>query len=185
MELMDAIRGRRSVRKYRTEAVPEEVLFYILEAARWAPSWANTQCWEFIIIRDPSVKQKLAQTLPERNPARPACTQAPVIIVACARKGKAGFFKGEPVTDKGDWMLFDLGLALQNLTLAAFEKGLGTVHIGFFDSRKVEVILGVPHEVAVVELVLLGYPDGEPQQPQRKPVSEFVFYDRYGCTVPD
>lgn len=185
MELMDAIRGRRSVRKYRSVQVPDEVLFYILEAARWAPSWANTQCWEFIIVRDPSVRQKLAQTLPEKNPARLACTQAPVIIVACGRKGKSGFFKGGPVTDKGDWMLFDLALALQNLTLAAFEKGLGTVHIGFFDSKQAEAILGVPQEVAVVELVLLGYPEGEPQQTQRKSISEFVFYDHYGCTVPD
>lgn len=180
MELMDAIRGRRSIRQYQPDPVSDADLAYILEAARWAPSWANTQCWEFIIVRDPEIKRQLAETLPERNPARPAFSQAPVIIAACGRRGKAGFFKDTPATDKGDWLLFDLGLALQNLTLAAFAKGLGTVHVGFFDSRQAEKILGVPPEATVVELLPLGYPDGAAKETQRKAVAEFVFYDRYG-----
>jgi len=180
MELMDAIRGRRSIRRYRPDPVSDDDLGYILEAARWAPSWANTQCWEFIIVRDPALKHQLAETLPERNPARQAFGQAPVIVAACGRRGRAGFFKGTAATDKGDWMMFDLGLALQNLTLAAFERGLGTVHVGFFDSRKAEKILQVPPEVALVELLPLGYPDGAAAATQRTAVTEFVFHDRYG-----
>jgi len=181
MELMDAIRGRRSIRRYRPDPVPEEDLTEVLEAARWAPSWANTQCWEFIVVRDPEIKQRLAQTLPEKNPARSAVVEAPIVLAACARRAKAGFFKNTPVTDKGDWLLFDVALALQNLTLAAFERGLGTVHIGFFDSRQAEAILGVPAEVTVVELMPLGYPAADPSPTQRKPLAEFVFYERYGC----
>ncbi|MCX8044315.1 MAG: nitroreductase family protein [Desulfobacterota bacterium] len=180
MELMEAILGRRSIRSYRPDPVPEDVLLYILEAARWAPSWANTQCWEFIIVRDAAIKNRLAQTLPEKNPARSACTQAPIIIVACGRKGLAGFFKNQPVTDKGDWLMFDVALALQNLTLAAYEKGLGTVHVGFFDSRQVEAILQVPPDITVVELMPVGYPEGYPHQTARKPIMSYVFYETYG-----
>ena len=180
MELMEAITGRRSIRKYRADPVPDDAVKFILEAARWSPSWANTQCWEFIIVKDAEIKKKLAETLPEKNPARPAFMQAPVIIAACGRKGTAGFFKGAPATDKGDWLLFDLGLALQNLTLAAYTKGLGTVHVGFFDSRQAEVVLKVPAGVTVVELLPLGYPDGEVKATPRKPAEDFIFFDGYG-----
>jgi len=180
MELMEAITQRRSIRKYTSDPVPEEALRTLLEAARWAPSWANTQTSEFIIVRDSAIKKKLAETLPEKNPARDACMHAPVIIAACGQKGKAGFFKGAPVTDKGDWLMFDLALALQNLTLAAHALGLGTVHVGFFDSKQAEEVLGVPPATPVVDLLPLGFPDGEAKAASRRGLDVFVFYDRYG-----
>jgi nitroreductase len=180
MELMDAIKGRRSIRKYKMDSPSDEDINFILEAAQWAPSWANTQCWQFIIVRDSETKKKLAETLPEKNPARPAFGQAPLIIVACGQKEKAGYFQGNSVTDKGDWLLFDTALSLQNLTLAAYSRGLGTVHVGFFNSRKAEEILKVPSDVAVVELLPLGYPDAEAKAPPRKLIKDFVFFDSYG-----
>ena len=180
MELLNAIKGRRSIRSYKPGPVSAADLQYILEAAQWAPSWANMQCWEFIIVQDAAIRQRLAETLPEKNPARGACAQAPIIIAACAATGKSGFFKGSPVTDKGDWLLFDLGLALQNLTLAAYEKGLGTVHVGFFDSVKAGAVLGVPEGHTVVELLPLGHPAEEGRVTPRKPIEEFVFYNGYG-----
>lgn len=180
MELRDAIQGRRSIRSYLPDPVPAADLQYILEAARWAPSWANTQCWEFIVISDSALKQQLADTLPEKNPARPAFAQAPVIIAACAATGRSGFFKGSPATDKGDWLLFDLGLALQNLTLAAHEKGLGTVHVGFFDAARAGSVLGVPEGHTVVELLPLGRPAAEGRVTPRKALDECVFYNGYG-----
>jgi len=158
----------------------DEIIAYVLEAAQLSPSWANTQCWEFVLVKDPDVKKQLSETLPEANPARKAVDQAPIVIAACAKKEKSGFFKGSPVTDKGDWMLFDVALALQNLTLAAYEKGLGSVHTGFFDSLKAEEILNIPSDVAVIELLPLGYPDKEGKVTPRKPIENFVFYDSYG-----
>jgi nitroreductase len=180
MEVMEAIKGRRSIRKYRQTPVTDEALNVILEAARWAPSWANTQCFECIVVRDPELRKRLAETLPEGNPARPAFEQAPVVIVACAQKGKSGFFKGTPATDKGDWLMFDTALALQNLTLAAHAQGLGTVHVGFFDTQKVKEILQVPPAIEVVELLPLGVPDEEGRLTKRRAVEEFVFHDQYG-----
>lgn len=187
MEVIEAIESRRSIRRYKADPVKEKDLKIILEAARQAPSWNNTQCWRFVIVRDPEVKAKLADTLSSafaKNPAIPAIGNAPVVIVACAVLGKSGYLKGESsnieATDKGDWFMFDVALAMQNLVLAACSLGLGTVHVGLFDAKKAAEVLGLPEGVVCVEMTPLGYPDGEPKVIPRKELSELVFYDRYG-----
>lgn len=185
MDVIQAIKERRSVRKYLTKPIPDDVLNTVLESARWAPSWANTQCARFVVVKDPDTKAKLAEALlssnpAASNPATEAVRNAPLVIVACAQTGRSGFYKGEAKTDKGDWFMFDVGLAMENLALAAHSLGLGTVHVGLLDSRKVEDILQVPEGVRVVEMAPLGYPDGPAQGPGRKEMSEVVFYERYG-----
>jgi nitroreductase len=180
MDLMEAVRGRRSIRKYKPDPVPEEVFRTLMEAVRWAPSWANTQCWEVIAIKDPRVKSELTTALPKGNPALPSMTDAPLILVLCGKKGTSGFYKGQAVTAKGDWLMFDTGIAMQNLCLAAYSLGLGTVVVGMFDHKKAEEILGVPGDVEVVAMTPLGYPANEGSTPKRRDISEFVFSDRYG-----
>ncbi|MEA1958901.1 MAG: nitroreductase family protein [Chloroflexota bacterium] len=180
MDLVEAIRDRRSIRKYKTDPVSEKDLNTLLEAARWAPSWANTQCVRWVVVKDPGLRAQLAETLPGANPAYNAMKVVPVVLVACAVTGKAGFKKGEPTTDKGDWFLFDVALAAQNLTLAAHAIGLGTVHVGLMDAGKAEEILGVPEGVRVVEFIPLGYPDESPNGPGRNELSEIVFHEKYG-----
>ena len=180
MDLMEAIKGRRSIRKYRPDPIPEEVLRAVLEAVRWSPSWANTQCWEVIIIKDPKTKSELAATLAKGNPALASMIDAPLLLVLCGKKGFSGYYKGQSATVKGDWLMFDTGLAMQNLCLAAHSQGLGTVVIGLFDHKKVEEILGVSQEAEVVAMTPLGYPSAEGSAPKRKEVSGFVFYERYG-----
>ena len=190
MEVMQAIRERRSVRKYLPQPIPDEAIQTILEAARWAPSWANTQCWRLIIVRDQETRAKLAETLRSRKPggknsATDAVREAPVVIVACAERGLSGCLtgedkKGQPATEKGEgWLMFDVGLAMQNATLAAHALGLGTVHIGMFDTNEVIRILGIPDNIVVVELMVLGWPDEKPPTRPRKEISEFVFYEKY------
>ena len=180
MDVMQAIKERRSVRKYRPDAIPEEVLKTVLEAARWAPSWANTQCARYVIVEDSDTKAKLVEALSRGNPATEAVRSAPVVVVACAQTGRGGFYKGEAKTDKGDWFMFDVGLAMENLALAAHSLGLGTVHVGYIDAKKVEEILQVPEGIRVVELTPLGYPDGPTQGPGRKELNEIVFHEKYG-----
>ncbi len=179
MELMEAIKGRRSIRKYKPDPVSEETLKTILEAVRYTPSWANTQCWEIIIVKDPNTKSKLTDTLSPTNPARPSMTEAPLVVVLCGKKGVSGFKKGGAMTVKGDWLMFDTGLAMQTLCLTAHSLGLGTVIIGNFDHKKAEEILGVPSNIEVVAMTPLGYPATEAISPKRKEISEFAFYDRY------
>jgi nitroreductase len=180
MELMEAIKSRRSIRSYKPDTIEEEKLNQIFEAVRWAPSWANTQCWEFIVVKNPETKKKLSETLSKGNPATDAVKTAPIVLVACAKKGVSGYKRGEPVTSKGDWYMFDMGLAIQNLTLAAHSLGLGTVNIGAFNAEEVAKILGVPENIEVVELIPLGYPEKIPNPPPRKNIEEFVFYEKYG-----
>ena len=180
MELMEVIKGRRSIRKYRPDSVPDEVLQKVFEGVRWSPSWANTQCWEVIVVRDPRVKSEILRTVPETNRAHSAMVEAPVILILCGKKGVSGFKKGEAATVKGDWLMFDSGIAMQTLCLTAHSLGLGTVVVGLFDHKKAEEILGVPQDREVVAITPLGYPAAEGVAPKRKEVSEFVFQERYG-----
>ncbi len=132
------------------------------------------------MVRDTGIRTQLAETLSSYNPATDAILNAPLVIVACARKKRSGHYSGQPSTDKGDgWLMFDTGLAMQNLVLAAHAVGLGTVHIGAFDAKKVEGILGVPEGYCVVEMTPLGYPDLEARTPPRKELSEIVFYEKF------
>jgi len=179
MDLMEAIKGRRSIRKYKPDPIPEEILQKIIESVRWAPSWANTQCWELIVVKDPKIKSELATALPKTNPALSSMTEAPLVIVLCGKKGVAGFKKGEATTVKGDWLMFDTGIAMQTLCLTAHSMGLGTVVVGMFDHKKAEEILGVPQNAEVVAMTPLGYPATEGIAPKRKDPSEFVFYEKY------
>jgi nitroreductase len=180
MNVTEAIKGRRSVRKYKTDPISEETLEMVLEAARWAPSWANTQCWRFVVVRGTEIKARIAETLSPGNPATDAVRNAPVVIVACAELGKSGYKRGEMATDKGDWFMFDVALAMQNLVLAAHELGLGTVHVGLMDAKRIEEILQVPEGLRVVELTPLGYPEEQPKGPGRRELGEIVFYEKYG-----
>jgi nitroreductase len=180
MDLMEAMKGRRSIRKYKTDPVPEEVLQRVMEAVKWSPSWNNTQCWEVIIVKDPDMKSQLANTLTATNPARSSMTEAPLIIVLCGKKGVSGFNKGEAATVKGDWLMFDTGIAMQTLCLAAHGLGLGTVVVGMFDHKKAEEVLGLPGNIEVVAMTPLGFPAAQRSAPRRKEVSEFVYYEKYG-----
>jgi nitroreductase len=179
MEVLEAIKTRRSIRKYQTTPVDDQTVEFVLEAARWAPSWKNNQCWRFIVVRDDNVKAELASTLID-NPSTGAIRSAPVVIVACAELGKSGYNQERLATDKGEWFMFDVALAMQNLMLAAHSKKLGTVCVGLFDAGKAASILNVPEGSCVVAMTLLGYPDQEPKVRPRKELAEIVFYDSYG-----
>ena len=194
MDLFEAIKNRRSIRRYKPDPVDDKKIEAILEAGRWAPSWGNSQCWRFVIVRDAKIKAEIADTLmkiklPDKelpNPAAGAMNTVPVIIVVCARMGRAGAGYGKPgtkpeyVTDKGDWFMFDTALAVQNMVLAAHAQGLGTVIIGAFDAPKVEKILNLPEGYRAVTLFPLGVPEHEGKAPPRKELSEIVSKDKFG-----
>ncbi|MAF85325.1 MAG: nitroreductase [Dehalococcoidales bacterium] len=189
MEVLEAIRTRRGILKYKTTPVDDKTIEVVLGAARWAPSWANTQCWRFVVVRDKKIKSWLADTLVGDlirdipNPAIEAIKTVPVVIVACAEVGQSGRSRGapEPDTDKGDyWYMFDVALAMQNLVLAACSLGLGTRYVGGIDAKKVAEILEVPAGFSVVAMTPLGYPVEDPEVRPRKELSEIVFNDIYG-----
>jgi len=186
MEVLEAIKTRRSVRRYKATPVPKEILVKVLEAARWAPSWKNSQCWRLIVVRGAEKRGQLAKTLTSLSPANgaiEAIKQAPILLVACGELGKSGYSSKEPdqpATDKGDWYMFDVALAMQNLVLAAHSLGLGTVHVGLFEAEEAAGILDVPDGFRVVSMTPLGYPDEPPRDRARRELSKIVFYENYG-----
>jgi nitroreductase len=180
MDLFTAIKERRSVRKYKSDSVPDDVLAQILDAARLAPSWANTQTWRFIVVKDQATKAKLSETMGATNPARSAFLDAPVLICCAAQRGVAGFHGGQPRTDKGDWFMFDAGIAMEHLALAAWSFGLGTVHVGSFDAKMAEAILKVPEGYSMVSMTPLGYFETAPDARPRKPLHEIVYSNSFG-----
>jgi nitroreductase len=182
--LFDAITHRRSVRHFASTPVSPGDLHQVLEALSWAPSWANTQCWEVVVVRERGRKERL-QAILGRNPAHNAVVDADVLLVLCARKGLAGFKQGEATTALGDWFMYDLGLANQNLSLAAHALGLGTVIVGNFDHAAVGRELALPEDYQAVTMVPLGHPAQPGKAPLRKPISEFVHTEQFGCLLRD
>jgi nitroreductase len=178
-DVMETILTRRSIRRYQEKEIPEDILNKILEAARWAPSWANTQPWEIVVVKDQSIKEQIQATVSSRNPSSLAIVNAPVLLVVCGQLKKSGWYSDQYPTKFGDWFMYDLGLATENLCLAAHDSGLGTVIVGLFDHDRVGEAVKLPADHEVLVLIPLGYPDQNPKPPKRREKDEFVHYDTF------
>lgn len=176
---MNLIKERRSVRNFQDKDIDEASVNTILEAVKWTPSWANTQCWEIVVVKDPDTKEKLKDTIAPKNPATKSITGAPVVLALCAKLNSSGYYKDQVTTKFGDWFMFDLGLAAQSISLAAQDMGLGSVIVGLFDHEKAGKILQVPEGYELVVLIPVGYPAKIPTPPKRREISEFMRYDSF------
>jgi nitroreductase len=148
MKIFEAIRKRRSVRGYLDKPIPEEALVRILEAGRLAPSAKNRQEWRFIIVKDSKVRKMLAKAANDQS----FVGQAPVVIVAC------GIDDGYLMPCGLSSVPIDVAIALDHISLAAVEVGLGTCWIGAFQEDMVKRILDIPEEIRVIQLMPIGYP---------------------------
>jgi len=186
METLEAIRTRRSVRRFSDQPVEPEKLQAVLEAVQQAPSWSNRQCWHLVVVQDQEVRDTISELSfvesffatygYKTNPAQKGLAQAPVVIVACADPLQSGDLRGE------QYYMTDMGIAAQNLMLAAHDQGLGSVFVGVFDEEQLKNLLGIPHDIRIVGLFPLGYPAGESKGgPPRKPLSDFVHYGTWGA----
>jgi nitroreductase len=178
-DFMEILKGRRSIRRYEEQEIPEGILTQILEAVQWSPSWANTQCWEAVVVRDPETKERLKETLTPTNPGAKAVIQAPVVLALCGKLRSSGYKKGEVTTKFGDWFLYDLGIATQSICLSAYAQGLGTVVIGLLDHDRAKGVLGVPEGYELVSLIPLGYPARESSAPKRRAIGEFTHEGKF------
>lgn len=183
MDVLEAIKKRRTIRAYKTTPVDQETLDTILEAGRRAPSWGNSQTWRWVVVQDENLKTQIAETvLRPGNRGTDAVKTAPVVIAACAELNRAGYRDGQPATDKGGyWYMFDGALALENMVLAAESLGLGTLFIGGMNAGSVESLLRVPQGYACVILMVIGYPNEEPEARPRKEMADLVFKDTFGA----
>lgn len=150
MDFYDVVRTRRSVRSFKKNPIPEEVLSRVLEAARVAPSGSNRQPWKFILVRDEALKQKMISACDNQK----FMADAPLIVVACGQK--LSFNRGGYMREMS--MLIDVSIAFTHLILAARAEGLGTCWIGAFKNDEIKKLLGVPEGYEVVAATPLGYP---------------------------
>jgi len=152
MELIDAILGRRSIRKYKEKDVEDEKIRKILEAAIWAPSSGNTQTWRFYIVRDERIKRELSASALNQRHIR----ESPVVIVVgYDMQEMYSAYRERGVTL---YAIQDAAAATQNMLLRAYDLGLGTCWVGAFDENEVSRILDLPKYVRPVAIVTVGYP---------------------------
>lgn len=165
---------RRTIRKYTDKPVSDDTLQQLLEVIESTQSWANSQCWEVVNITAPEIRKQLQTATPQQNPAYSAIVNAPVLLALCAQKGTSGTIGESMASKHGDWYMYDLGLATQNLCLAAHSIGLGTVVVGWLDHDRIEKILKTPGNIEFVSLIPMGYRNQKGSQPSHKPVASFV-----------
>jgi len=169
--VMALLKGRRSIRRYKPDPVPEALLQQVLEAGRWAPSASNRQPWDFIVIRDAAVRKAVAEHAAYFFLKWAHVEDAPVIIALCG-DAKHRIYR--------QFLHEDIGLAGSQMMLQAAALGLGTCWIGGLDRKAIGTILKVPERNAVVGLLTLGFPDEEPDPTDRKALADIVHYDVYG-----
>lgn len=170
MTVREALETRKSVRSWDDRPVEPEKLERVLEAARLAPSAKNVQEWRFVVVTDAQKRSALGNAAGKQA----FVGAAPVVIVACAQTDRRLMSCGHPA------FLIDVAIAIDHLTLAAVEEGLGTCWIGAFDPQAVRQILGIPTDIEVVELVPLGYPkDPAKKSKNRLSISEIVHRDAW------
>ena len=168
MTLLDTIRRRYSCRAYQERPIEKEKLDILFEAARLAPSAKNEQDWRFVVVTDKETKHQVAETTNRPD----VFEKAGVIIAACSNSDHV-MRCGQAIGP------IDVAIALEHIALQATDLGLATCWIGSFYADKVRAILDIPADIAVIELMALGYPADEPKKPERKPIEKILCYDKW------
>ena len=195
MDVMEAIKNRRSVRAYSDKPIPAKVIARMRQALRYAPSACNIQPCHFILVEDAKIRQDVATAAKKQD----WMAQAPVIVVACGHIKEASALlheEGGPFVSTGQVIVdemgakpgqytsaapWDLAIALEHLALAAVEEGLGTCWIGGLDEGELKRVLAIPEGVSAPLLMAVGYPASAWPPPRpRKPLAEIVRYESYG-----
>lgn len=175
MTALEAIKRRRTVRRYKADAVPTEVLYTVLDAARWAPTSGNVQPWEFVRVVTPSVKHAVVAATyggyARSAPSQSWLADAPELVVVCvnavrtmARYGAEGY----------SYARLDVAAAVQTMLLAATSLGLGAAWIGGFRAAEVTAALALDADLEPFGLVALGYSDETPPTPYRLPLEDLL-----------
>jgi nitroreductase len=165
------LKGRRSIRRYRPDPVPDDMIGQLLEAGQWAPSASNRQPWQFILVRDEAILKQVAQHAAYYFIRWAHVEEAPLLIVLCGEARNRIYRQ---------FLHEDIGLAGSQIMLQAHALGLGTCWIGGLDRKAIADVLKVPEHIDIVGLLTVGFPAEEPEPPARKPLGEIVHYDVYG-----
>lgn len=177
MEFNDVLLKRRSIRKYKKQAVKHDDIVTMIEAARLAPSWKNSQVTRYYVIESEDRLHKVKSALADFNQEN--VQDAPVLIVSSIVRNRSGFNRdGTPVNElENGWGYYDCGLHNMNLLLKATELGLSTLVMGIRDAKAIVDILNIPENESVVSVIAVGYSNSEVEMPKRKMVEDITrFY---------
>jgi nitroreductase len=175
------IKGRRSIRRYRDEDIPDSVIEELLDLARYAPSSMNGQPWCFIVVRNDETKRRLAEIKNKHCPAEKRMYKAdflqnaPVVVVVCVDRERS-FNRG----------VENAVLAAANIMLGAYGMGIGTVYMSAYRhddpgiSEEIRQTLGIPRNVDPITIIPLGYPGETPEPKTMRSLDEAVFYETFG-----
>lgn len=161
MDALEAILCRRSIRSFKDEPVNDESVLKLIEAARLAPSGGNRQPWRFVEVRDPRRINMIKMF-------SAGLRGDPTLIIAVCSEAI------EPIT------LLDIGMAAENIMIAAVELGLGSCAIVSFSGEPIKKLLDIPEEMKLVLLLSMGYPSSEPILRPKKPTEEIAYSERFG-----
>jgi len=170
VEFSELIKQRYSVRAYKPDPVPDESLQQVLEAARLAPTAANRQPFQLIVIHTAGREAEL-----KRIYKKDWFVQPPLVICACGVPGR-GWTRRE---DGKNYTDVDVAIVMDHLILAAADQGLGTCWIGAFDPDAAREVLGLPDDVEPIAFTPLGYPADQLGAKKRKPLDELVRQERW------
>ncbi len=175
MELQTCIEQRRSVRKYKNQSVPRELIREIIKAATFAPSWKNSQVSRYYVAEG-NAKKELASYLGEFNGRN--VQDAPVLIVSTVVNKRSGFTRaGEYETHlKDGFQYYDCGMQSMNLCLKAYELGLAMLVMGIYDEAAIRKLFDIDESQIIVAVTAVGYADGETSMPKRKSVDDITVF---------
>jgi nitroreductase len=172
--LAEVVRRRTMIRAYKSDPVPEEKIQRLLEYAVRAPSAGNLQPWEFIVVKDPEVRARLAKAAGGQQ----SVATAPLIIATCADIQRVGSKYGA----RGSfYSLVDAAFASLLILLGVVEQGLGACFVGAYDPQEVAKIFALPDHVRPVGLITIGYPAEKPRKTRtpKIPLSKLVHYEKW------
>ncbi|MGM9548668.1 MAG: nitroreductase family protein [Faecousia sp.] len=171
MELTDVLAGRHSIRRFRQEPVDPALLEQLIAAAVQAPTASNLQAWRFLVAVEPSLVHKLDLFSPglSGNP--------PAIIAICSDLEEVSRRGSKHSLEYGCMM--DAAMAAENLMLKAVELGLGTCAIKSYHAQSVRRLLKLPETLRLELLISVGWPEGAPRAPQRKPMEQVLFWNEW------
>lgn len=178
MNVVECIETRRSVRKFKPNAIDHSIIEELIKTTSFSPSWKNTQIARFYAVEG-SLKDEIGQV---GTPAYPhngeIIAEAPMLIVMTFVKNRSGFERdgSYSTTKEGGWQMFDSGIYAQSFCLSAHDKGLGTVIMGIYDADIIASKLELPDTQEVACLIPIGYPDETPIAPKRKEVSDLLVF---------
>lgn len=167
-DVIVAILERRSIRKFKPDPVPQATIGRLMDVAQWAPSAGNLEPWEFYVVLNQAKKKDLYVAANNQN----FLYEAPVIIVVCAVPERSAARYGERGRDL--YCIQDTATAAQNIMLAATGYGLGTCWVGSFNEEQVAKVLDLPAGHRPMVIIPVGYPDGDPVKPAKRPTQEIV-----------